>query len=492
MTTEQTSPSTQKARSGNLELKFVLLTFFITTTIVILSCIGIYFLHQKGVLRVAEKEFAATTVSVNIPLQHLFKHSTEHYEEYQPIIQPFIDEILLANNENLKALFIHDHHQQVLLATSKLLPTEVENINFRVFRSNPTHIIDDELMVITIPMKLHSRDYYLSGIFSLAGHFNAVRTNLIQPLIYIGSTYILILVILAFIVSKKMIKPLKLLNRAIKQSFPGSQKKQFHTTKLNEFGELEELFHSLLEHLESHHREEQATHTKLLQADKLVTIGTLAAGVAHEVNNPITGMQSCMAHLKKHCSDDEKALRYIDPVDQSILHIKNAVKGLLDYSKVRSYSYVPTTITEVLESVIRVVQPQLNKKRIALTINNPNDHAKGQWDSNALSQVFMNLILNAIFAIESESGSIQISATRKSNVLMIALTDTGPGIPEDVMHKIFQPFYTTKAQGQGTGLGLAMCKNIIEAHRGTITAQSTQSTGATFLITLPLLPEGTV
>ncbi|MGL1903346.1 MAG: HAMP domain-containing histidine kinase [Fibrobacterales bacterium] len=482
-------PPSKHSKSINLELRFVFVVFLITTIIVTLSCFGIYFLHKKGVLRVAEKEFYSKTVSINIPLQHLFRHSTEHNEKFQPIIQPFLNEIQTANFDQLKAIFIHDQHQQVLLATSQQLPTALNHINFDTFQKSPVFVIDKSLMVITMPMNIKDRTYFLTTMFTLKRHFEAVQTNLIQPLIYIAITYIFIIVFLAFVVAKKMIQPLKKMTRAIKRSFPGQDNTVRSATKLNEFGQLELLFQELLEHLENHHHEEKRIQLSLMQTDKLVTIGTLAAGVAHEINNPITGMQSCMAHLKKLCEHQEKALRYIEPVDQSIVHIKKAVAGLLDYSKVRNYLFEPVSIFDVLTQVEQVVSSQLEQKKISLVVDLPENQYCGTWDINALKQVIMNLVLNAIYAINSDNGSITISGFRKKNILLLHIHDNGPGIPTDIIHKIFNPFFTTKAQGKGTGLGLAVCRNIIDAHQGSVSVISEPQKGTTFTITLPLLSE---
>lgn len=234
---------------------------------------------------------------------------------------------------------------------------------------------------------------------------------------------------------------------------------------------------------------------QLVQMEKMASVGVLAAGIAHEVNNPLGFLISNLESLK----DYARALAKIVPLDnpknktiledlsaisaeslEGALRIKKIVSDLRTFSKQSESAVNLVDINQILESTLSIVWNEI-KFKIAVV---KDYQAKTQVfaDSTQLSQVFLNLLINASQAIP-EKGTVTLSTSEDTDNVYIKISDTGPGIAPDVLPKIFDPFFSTKKTG--SGLGLSVSYNIIKSHKGQIKAESTLGKGTTFTISLP-------
>ena len=264
----------------------------------------------------------------------------------------------------------------------------------------------------------------------------------------------------------------------------------------DELDVLTEKFNAMIERLENAHQELEAAYAQLVQSEKLASLGTLSAGLAHEINNPIAGIQNCLRRLKQNPQNVAQAKKYLELMEEATNRIATVVRSLLDYARPREMDFAPVNIEEVIETALLLVAYKLEKHRIAITKEVPPDVPPIHASRHHLEQVMVNLLLNAIDAIEERflqsqtaSKSIHIGVKHKQNTLEIFLKDSGIGIPQENLSKIFDPFYTTKDIGKGTGMGLSVCYNIIIAHGGNISVSSKLNRGTTFYITLPLSPQ---
>lgn len=230
---------------------------------------------------------------------------------------------------------------------------------------------------------------------------------------------------------------------------------------------------------------------QLFQAKKLSSIGTLASGTAHQLNNPLnnisTSCQIALAELKDgDCQFIEELLKNIE---QETHRASETVKGLLEFSRAQTFSIQPVFLDEVVERTLRLISSDVPTD---ITINKdiPAELAV-KVDVQKLTEALLNLLLNAIQAISTPPGTISIAAAmdRENQKAVITVKDTGVGIDENDIQKIFDPFYTTKKVGKGTGLGLAVVYGIIKKHDGSIRVESTLGKGSKFIITLPLALE---
>jgi two-component system, NtrC family, sensor kinase len=229
---------------------------------------------------------------------------------------------------------------------------------------------------------------------------------------------------------------------------------------------------------------------------KLATIGTLSAGIAHEINNPIAWILSNLKHLKKKITnlkinDKENAQSFNDIIDETIMgteKIQDIIKNLKGFArKDEEISTTPADVNEILSSAITMASHQIEDVA-QLKTNLAEDLPKLLLCGSRLHQVFLNLIVNAIQAFPEKGNNniITITTLKENNNIRIDIADTGPGISEEVLPHIFDLFFTTKPPGIGTGLGLSICNDIINRAGGRITVKSSPEQGTTFSVYLPL------
>jgi len=225
---------------------------------------------------------------------------------------------------------------------------------------------------------------------------------------------------------------------------------------------------------------------KLLeQTERMVTIGQMAAGVAHEINNPLNAIVG-MAELLCEDLEDEGAKRMAEHIREQALRIGQITKNLLTFARPRPQEFAPVDINEVVREVVEMKSYQLRSNNITVVLNltEPLPHVLG--DKTQLQQVLLNLINNAEDAMsEQGGGTLGITTERGEGLIRLLVEDTGKGIPPELLPHIFDPFFTTKPVGKGTGLGLAIVYGIVTGHGGRIWAENKPEGGARFVIELP-------
>ena len=236
--------------------------------------------------------------------------------------------------------------------------------------------------------------------------------------------------------------------------------------------------------------EERRLESSLMQAGKLAAIGQLAAGVAHEINNPLTAINANAQMLKMVMPVEDENYESVDLIVRAGERAAKVVRGLLDFARQEQYSFSPGDLNESVREAFNLVNYQLQSAKITITrdldANLPPIVAS--WEH--LKSVWLNLLLNARDALlhNNEQRQLEVSTrvNRENQSVQVVLHDNGKGMNEAESVHIFEPFYTTKGPGQGTGLGLATCHRIVEQHGGEITVASKVNEGTTFLITLPI------
>jgi len=226
---------------------------------------------------------------------------------------------------------------------------------------------------------------------------------------------------------------------------------------------------------------------QLLQADRLASLGQLAAGVAHEINNPLGLILGYTQLLIRAESGDSSRRADLETIEKQTRNCKKIVEDLLNFARRTGTRLTAIDVNQAMEAVLDVIRHQLTLDNVVIHTDYANDLPPIEGDGEKLKQVFMNLLINAKQAIH-KNGSIRVSSglAPSNDQVWIAVADDGPGIAPDLMDKIFNPFFTTKPTGQGTGLGLSVSYGIVEDHGGRILVQSAPGQGATFKVVLPL------
>lgn len=224
-----------------------------------------------------------------------------------------------------------------------------------------------------------------------------------------------------------------------------------------------------------------------MQSEKLASLGRLASGVAHEINNPLTGILTFSHLLMRKLKDNSELQKELEIIVRETNRVSIIVRGLLDFARESKPQKRPCNINELILHTLTLIERQSVFQNIRIMKNLDPQIPMILLDANQIQQVFMNILLNAADAMPA-GGVLNITTflVSEDSFMQIKFTDTGCGIPEKNLNKIFDPFFTTKADKKGTGLGLAVSYGIIDRHRGQIEAQSEEGKGTTFIIKLPL------
>ena len=241
----------------------------------------------------------------------------------------------------------------------------------------------------------------------------------------------------------------------------------------------------------------KSVQAQLVQSSKMAAVGQLAGGVAHEINNPLTGVLNNIQLIgmeldagKEFKSQEIKELMGV--IEESALRCKKITQALLDFSHASKAVYCPVALNDIAKGALFLISPKLTFENITLKQDLEPDIPMISGDPQLLKQVVLELVLNAQWAISQkpdQAGStitIKTWYEPKERSAFISISDTGIGMPEDIITRIFEPFFTTKDVGKGIGLGLALVYNVIGSHKGTIKVESKPNHGTIFKIRLPV------
>lgn len=253
----------------------------------------------------------------------------------------------------------------------------------------------------------------------------------------------------------------------------------------DEIGFLIDHFEMMKKRLSQSKIELEKAQNQIFQAEKLASIGRLASGVAHEVNNPLNGMRFCVFGIKKDLDNREQTVEYLNMIDDGLTQIESVVTKLLGYARQRPKETQAIDLEKQITTVRDLLEYRLKEKRIRFHIRTGKDLPRVKADPNLMQEILMNLLLNSLDAVDEE-GEIIVGMQAADGKMIIRVRDNGTGIPDEELKVIFEPFYSTKETGKGTGLGLSVTLGIVESHNGTISVTSKKGEYTEFTVTLPL------
>jgi len=342
------------------------------------------------------------------------------------------------------------------------------------------------------------------GVILIYQPLSSLEENVVLGRRLIAISIILDVVVIAFfgfyILSRRVVRPVHKLIRTTEEiakgRFPdemdvGGVKEinQLHFALKKMYDEIEESKQRLKENIQALEESNRAllrTQKELITSEKLASLGKLAAGVAHEIGNPLSAIRGYVEVLKRgYIVNDEKKAEFLTNIQREVERIDRIIRTLLDYSRPRDFELRRIGVNDVISRVVEIVRAQGILKKVDLKLELSDGLTPIEADPHQLSQVIINLILNAKDAV-SEGGVITVSSSRTLNGgVEIAVKDNGIGIPKETVDRIFDPFFTTKPPGKGTGLGLSVSQRIIQNFNGGISVESEPGRGSTFKITFP-------
>jgi len=318
--------------------------------------------------------------------------------------------------------------------------------------------------------------------------FTDMRNRAIIMFLGITLAGMIVAVIVSSFLANGVLQPIKRLVFASGQWAKGNLDYRVKTTQKDEIAELAETFNIMVSSLKDRDDKlKEYTSQQIMKSERLATLGQLAAGVAHEINNPLGGVLM-YTHLALEDLEAKEALRNnLEKAVAQASRCKDIVKGLLDFARQTEPKVEQSDVNETLEQTLSLVENQAMFQNVKITKVFCFSLPKVLIDVAQMQQVFTNIILNAAEAMEGKGELTVITRTAPDNKnIEIEFADTGCGIPPEILDKVFDPFFTTKQVGRGTGLGLAISHGIIASHKGTIEVKSEPNKETSFIIRLPI------
>ena len=316
-----------------------------------------------------------------------------------------------------------------------------------------------------------------------------MRRKALSILVIITVAGMILAIGLGYILADKIMNPVHRLIKASQQVSEGDLTPDIGTVSKDEIGVLQKTF---LDMVAAMGRRTAAAENQILQSEKQASVGRLAAGVAHEINNPLTGVLTYTHMLlrRRDIPDDIRA--DLEVIADSTERVRAIVKGLLEFSRQTKLTPEPTQVNHLISSTISLVENQALVKGVSIKFNPGENLPMVVLDRGQFQSVLLNMIINALDATEpgdniniyTATGSSASDSGRKG--VEITIADTGSGIPPENLDKLFDPFFTTKEVGKGTGLGLSVSLGIVQRHGGTIRVQSEVGKGTRFFVWLPI------
>ncbi len=290
--------------------------------------------------------------------------------------------------------------------------------------------------------------------------------------------------LLVLLIVRSISRPLQRLTVAAVKVTEGEYGTEADLRKSNdEIGLLADSFNEMSRKMFSDIEELRKLNEQLIRTEKLAALGTLSAGVAHEVNNPLASISSLIQMIRRKEGIDEETLDKLELIQTQILRISRVTKDMMDFARARPAAKTSVDLNETVRASLRLAGFDKQFQQLSLVTEFDELLPAVHADPDQLQQVFLNLLLNARDAMP-DGGHLEVATAANGSLVEVSITDSGPGIRDGDAKKIFDPFFTTKTTGQGTGLGLAVCYGIVTAHGGKIEVESTE-TGSRFSVQFP-------
>jgi signal transduction histidine kinase len=306
-------------------------------------------------------------------------------------------------------------------------------------------------------------------------------------LLLIGGGGLLIGVMGAILLAQRITGPLKKLVDATVKISKGKLAQRIEITSQDEIGNLAKSFNKMSRQLLLTRKKMEEANKKLLQAEKLASIGRISAGIAHEIRNPLTSVKLNIQKLYQSDNLNDVEKEHLNLSQEGIKYMEKSIKDLLDFTRASELNRAQFSIEQILDESIKMLADSLDLKKIVLEKNYPDESPQVLVDGDKLRQVFLNVLRNAYEAVD-EGGKISISVfllkERPGKKIKVEISDNGSGIPEKDRDIIFEIFYTTKTTG--IGLGLAIARKILEQHNGSIRVDENMNKETLFEILIPV------
>lgn len=321
---------------------------------------------------------------------------------------------------------------------------------------------DDAFLDIAQPILDGSAGIVRIGL-DMSGSKEAARQVTLR-FIGLAAAAIVVSLIAAFVVGRYVARPIGELVAAADAFDPATEARPVKPRGSDEVAELAERFNRMMQRLSRAHEEQTRARVKQGQTERLASLGALVAGVAHEVNNPLAGLKNVLRWLERESPDPSpQRQEYLGLMREGLDRIEGVMAQLLDFARPRPLDLAEHSLSTLVADGASLVRATLARRGVTLELT--SETAQVVADRQRAGQALLNLLLNALY-VTPDGGSIRIGISRRPGQWGIVVEDEGPGIPEAIRGRVLDPFFSTKPEGEGTGLGLSVTRSIMEAHGG--------------------------
>jgi two-component system, NtrC family, sensor kinase len=476
----------------SLQKKFILIAFI---SVVVLAVIVSYFmatLTKSALYKATEQKgrILAQTVSVLI-VNELIYEKLGLVEE-GGLIDNYVRELSQRQELELEYVAVLDNNLQVMSHSDfgefgKIYKDpfagkvqDAQGIIVKKIRNAKSH---SDALEFAIPLSIEGKRWgVLLFSLSLETVEEEARAILFQIMALTCITLVFLFVLIYFL-SQRFIRPIIDLSQAMAEVEIGMVEKTIPVKGQDELSQLAESYNEMVRRIRETNEEMKLAHEKLLQSEKLATIGVLSSSVAHRINNPLGGLFNCVRMLQRRGDEPEFRKNYLALINEGLSSIEETVGQLLWKAGKRDGEEKRADISSVLSGVVRFLDYRMRKQGI-LYREAIQDGLQIPVAPHDLEEILLNTMLNAIQAMEN-GGQLIITAEMLGSGILLRIEDTGTGIPSDKLDKVFDLFYSTKKAGEGTGLGMWMTYELVKKYKGNIELESVEKTGTTVTITIP-------
>lgn len=339
-----------------------------------------------------------------------------------------------------------------------------------------------------LPMKTGERSW---GVLVLAVEADSIRHQIRRSFVQLAlfSTSVTsILMLLLWLMLSRILSSLSVLMAAMDTLDFKVDSSLTLPERNDEIGILFQRFKLMQQRVDKSRTDLLGAQRQVWHAERLASVGRLASGLAHEINNPINGVRNCIYAIRGDLDNHQQTERYLDMMDEGLSSASGVIQKLLGFSRKQQSGPGMVSLNDAATTVQKLVSFNMDRKGINLVTDLEPDLPAVLADRQLIQEVVMNLLINAVDASD-DGGTITLKTFGNSQGVNLTVSDDGHGIPPDDLENIFDPFFTTKDTGEGTGLGLSICLSIVQASGGAIAVESEPGAGATFTITLPMIAD---
>src|SRR5258706_4055377 len=481
----------------NLRLKFSLkLKIFLSAGLFFLAAVGtLTFLtirSEKNLLlaQMGERAKAGINLMELSVTGSLYKLDTYRLETIagEAKALPNVDYAYIFD---VQGRIVGDHHSD----QRQLFSTFTDDLGQRVVNSKAAVLVDInyEKSMLDISKPVYLGHEKLGGIrlgFDLKPMLEEVRKVTLSA-VGVASALFVIGLFVIFVITTRMMRPIEALTVAAKHIEEGNLQHRVSINRDDEIGSLAKAFGQMEERLMQRERELKQSQDTLRRADRLSSLGLLTAGLAHEIRNPLVAIRTFTQLLPERYEDPEFRDGFQSLALKEVDRICGLINDLLSFARPSKPNVAPESVNDVVDNIARILETQAKEKGVAIERQLGENLPKAWIDREQMKQVFMNLILNAIQAMNGTgsitlmSRSVMKNGTQPAGeFVQVEVKDSGVGIPQENLQHIFDPFFTSK--DEGSGLGLAVSHQIVQEHGGFVTVESTVGSGTSFFVHVPV------